>query len=61
MTERQQLIAKKLHILSVKKTLGRLSGIDIIGIVDENENNRLSELYSAYTPIMCSYSTHFLL
>ena len=57
MTERQQLIAKKLHILSVKKTLGRLSGIDIIGIVDENENNRLSELYSAYTPIMCSYAT----
>ena len=50
MTERQQLIAKKLHILSVKKTLGRLSGIDIIGIVDENENNRLRQTFCNFQP-----------
>lgn len=57
MTERQQLIAQKLQILSMKQTLEKLSGIEIMGIVDDNDNSILNEIYLAYEPIMCSYTT----
>ena len=57
MTERQQLIAQKLQVLSVKQTLEKLPGIEFIGIVDDDDNSILSEIYLAYEPIMCSYTT----
>lgn len=57
MTERQQLISQKLHILSVKKILGQLSGIDVIEVVWNDENTALGDMYSAYVPVMCSYAT----
>lgn len=57
MTERQQLIAQKLQILSVKQTLKKLSGIEIMGIVDDNDNRILGEIWSTYEPAMCSNTT----
>lgn len=57
MIQRQQLIDQKLRILSVKRTLRQLSGIDVIKIFEDDENTALNDMYSAYVPFMCSPET----
>jgi len=49
MTERQSLIAHKIAVQSAKNTLKQISGICVLEIYEENENQDLNELYAAYT------------
>lgn len=49
MTERQKIIAHKIAIQSAKNILRQIAGIEVLEIYEENENQGLNELYSAYT------------
>lgn len=54
--ERKKLIEKKTAILYSKNILKLLDGrgIDVIEIYENNENEWLNKILSAYVPIMCS-------
>lgn len=49
MTQRQSLIAHKIAIQTAKNTLNQLSGIDVLHVYEDQENQDLNELYAAYT------------
>lgn len=48
MREQQSLIAHKIAIQSTKNMLKQLTGIDVLKIYENKENQELNKLYSAY-------------
>jgi hypothetical protein len=48
MSQQEGLLAHKIAIQSTKNMLKQLSGIDVLKIYENNENQELNELYLAY-------------